>query len=344
LVAITMSHATSRGHLGEVVATSIGYTGRGPTERLLLAGQSTAVVISVFVDVLLPVVLIAGIGGTVAHHLRMPVAPLAGLTFEVFSPALVFDALQDVRAGSGTIGRIVIVIVVGFAVLTAASVLWSRSVQHDRPTLAASALSAAVANMGNMGLPVTALAFGEAGLEVAVVAFVASSVLTYSGGVVIASYASGSVRDAIRAPLRVPALWAALAALGVRFGDISLPSAVDQTTSALAGAAIPCMLVVLGLQVREHSPALDKVRVAAVPIGLRLCVSPAIAAGLTTVVGLDGVGRRTLIVLGGMPTAVNATILASQYRARPALVTQAVVASTVLSVASLTALVSLLRQ
>jgi predicted permease len=300
-------------------------------------------VISVFVDVLLPVLLIAGIGGTIAHRLRMPVAPLAGLTFEVFSPALVFEALRDVRASGGTVGRIVIVVVVAFAVLAAVSVLWSRRVRHDRPTLAASALCSAVANMGNMGLPIAALAFDDAGLDVAVVAFVASSVLTYSGGVVLASSAYGSTRDALRAPIRVPALWAALAALLVRVGDLSVPSAVDATTATLAGAAIPCMLVVLGLQVREHAPALDDVRTAVMPLTLRLVASPAISAGLATVVGLDGVARRTMIVLGGMPTAVNTTILASQYRARPAFVTQVVVVSTLLSIVTLTALVALLR-
>ena len=299
--------------------------------------------LAVFGDVLLPVLLVAGIGGAVAKRVGMPVAPLAALTFDVFSPALVFTGLREVETSSATVTRAAVVVVAGFVASATASMLWSRFRHHDRPTLAASALCAALGNMGNMGLPIASLAFGPPGLDIAVVAFVASSVLTYSGGVILASCASGSARDALRAPMRVPALWAALAALAVRLGGMPVPGVVDTTSRTLAGAAIPAMLVVLGLQVRQHGPAIRSLRAEVVPVGLRLCASPAIAAAVATTVGLDGVARRTMIVLGGMPTAVNTTILATQYRAHPAFVTQVVVVSTLVSAVTLTGLVTLLR-
>ena len=50
-----------------------------------------------------------------------------------------------------------------------------------------------------------------------------------------------------------------------------------------------------------------------------------------------------LIVLGGMPTAVFATILATEFAARPQFVTRSVVASTLLSVLTLTVLITLVR-
>ncbi len=169
--------------------------------------------LAVFGGVLLPVLLVAGVGGAVAKRVGMPIAPLAALTFDVFSPALVFEALREVETSSATAVQVTVVIVAGFVVVAAASMAWSRHRHHDRPTLAAGALCAAVGNMGNMGLPIASLAFGRPGLDIAVVAFVASSVLTYSGAVMLASYASGSARDALRAPVRVPALWAALGRL-----------------------------------------------------------------------------------------------------------------------------------
>ncbi len=298
---------------------------------------------TVFVDVLLPVVLVATLGGTIAHRAGMRVEALAGLTFTLFTPALIFDSLSHIHTNGATVTRIVTVVVVGFAVIAATSLLWSRCVGQDRSTLAAAALCSAVANLGNMGLPITRLAFGKAGLEIAVVALVASSILTYSAGVFLASMASGSARAALSAPLRVPALWAAVAALVVQASDIGVPHTVESATSTLAGAAIPAMLVVLGLQVREHLHGIDDFRVAIVPLGLRLCASPALAGAIALSVGLGGVAARTLILLGGMPTAVNTTIIATRYRARPVFVTQVVVASTILSVVTLTMLTTLLR-
>jgi predicted permease len=300
-------------------------------------------VIDVFVDVVFPVLLIAAVGGWVARLAGMPMAPLAALTFNLFSPALVFDSLRDISASGATVGRIVLVSVVGFVVAASLSMAWSRAVGHDRPTLAASALCAAVANMGNMGLPIATLAFGRAGLDVAVVAFVASSLLSYSGGIVIASLASGSMGTALRAPLRAPAMWAAVAAMVVRFGDVPMPEALEASTSTLAGAAIPCMLVVLGLQVGAGARAARELGVVAAPLVLRLCLSPGLMALSAAVIGLDGVARRTMIVLAGMPTAVNATIIAARYAARPDMVTQVVVMSTLLSVITLPALISVLR-
>ena len=143
--------------------------------------------IEVFVDVMLPVLLVAWVGSAVATRAGLPLAPLASLTFNVFSPALVFESLRDIRASGATVGRVVIVVVVGFVLAAAISTSWSRLSGEDRETTAAAALCGAVANMGNMGLPIARLAFGTKGLDVAVVAFVTASVLTYSGGIVLAS-------------------------------------------------------------------------------------------------------------------------------------------------------------
>jgi predicted permease len=300
-------------------------------------------VIGVFLDVLLPVLLVAWLGSAVATRVGLPLAPLASLTFNVFSPALVFESLRDIRASGSTVGRVVVVVAFGFALAAALSTAWSKLNGEDRETTAAAALCGAVANMGNMGLPIATLAFGARGLDVAVVAFVTASVLTYSGGIVLASLASGTARAALSAPLRVPALWASAAALAVRYGDLPVPGVIEVSAGSLAGAAIPTMLIVLGLQVRGHVPTVDDLRPLLGAAAIRLVVSPLVAAGAVAAVGLGGVAGRTLILLGGMPTAVNTTIIASQYRARPALVTQTVVATTLLSLVSLTALLSVLR-
>lgn len=299
--------------------------------------------IDILLDVMLPVVLVAAIGSAVAHRVGLTVAPLASLTFNLFSPALVFQSLRDIRASSSTVGRVVAVILIGFVVTTVLSVLWSRATGEDRATAAAAALCSAVANMGNMGLPVAALAFGDRGLDVAVVAFVVSSVLTYSGGVVLASLASGPARGALSAPFRVPALWASVAALVVRYGDVRPPGFVEDTAATMAGAAIPLMLVVLGLQIRNHVPTIADVRPVGGALAVRLCVAPAVAAAAVAAMGLQGVPGKTLILLGGMPTAVNTTILAAQYDARPGLVTQTVVASSLASLITLTTLLLLLQ-
>jgi malate permease and related proteins len=194
-----------------------------------------------------------------------------------------------------------------------------------------------------MGLPVAGLAFGADGLAVAVVAVVAGSVLNNSLGIVIASLSEGCLRTALRAPLGVPALWAVPPALALRGLDVALPSWLAETTGLLAQAAIPVMLVVLGLQATATRPRRVDLGSALGPAVVRLTTGPAIAWAASVAVGLDGLVQRTLVVLGGMPTAVIATIIATRHAAAPARVARVVMVSTVCSFLTLTLLIAWLR-
>jgi hypothetical protein len=193
-----------------------------------------------------------------------------------------------------------------------------------------------------MGLPVSQLAFGELGLQIAVLNFVAGAVLVNTAGIAIAATAGGSRRDALLAPLKYPALYAAIAGVLVNVSGVDLPKAVDEPAATLGAAAIPTMLVVLGLQLSNLNVGEDVVDTAAVNIA-RLIISPAAAWLCAEALDIEGVTRGTLIVLAAMPTAVSAIILASNFNARPSFVTQIVVSSTLLSMATLSVLITLVR-
>lgn len=299
--------------------------------------------IDVFADVILPILLVAGIGGWLADRFDVDVGPLSRLTFFLLSPALVFDALSTVELSGEAAARIAGVGVIAWVLTAGVSLLLSRVLGHSPEQRSAIALAAAMSNGGNMGLPVAALAFDDAGFEVAIVLFVVSVMLAGTGGVVLASLAGGSgLGNAWSAPLKVPAVWAAAAGLVVGFSDVDLPTAITESAGTLGGASIPVMLIVLGLHVRRPvQAALGTDLVLAV--GLRLVAGPLLAWVATMMVALDGVPQRTAVVLGGMPTAVIATIYATEYNARPAFVTRVVVVSTLASILTLTVLVTSLR-
>lgn len=297
----------------------------------------------VFLEVMLPLLALAGLGAWVARRVGMPVGPLAGLVFHLFAPALVFHTLANLEIRSELMLRVVAATVLAFVVTGAAGFALSYALGQRRSIVAATTLCTVLANTGNMGLPISALAFGSEGLSVGVVVFVTSSALANSGGVVIASLAGRRIRGAILAPLRVPSLWAVPPALVVNVGGIALPGWLDATAETLADAAIPAMLVVLGLQCVVSIPRLADLSRTAGVLGLRLLAGPLVAAAATTVAGLGDVPQRTMIVIGGMPTAVIATIIAAQYDAEPEFVARTVVASTAASFVTLTVLIALLR-
>lgn len=296
----------------------------------------------VFLEIVLPVALVAIVGGLVGRWRRVPVAPVSSLVFYLLSPALVFHSMVTTQVSAGVSFRIIGVMFLVFVAMWAFSFAWSTVARHGPPLRAAFALGATIPNVGNMGLPVAQLAFGKAGLDIAVMNFVVGAAFANSLGIAIASMAGGSPREALRAPFRYPALYAAAAGLAVNGLGVSLPITLDAPITSLSNAAVPVMLCVLGLQLQHAVGREHLVDTVSVNAG-RLLIAPVVAWFACTLLGLDDVSRATLTVLSAMPTAVTATIIATEFRAVPEFVTRVVVTSTLLSMATLTALITIVR-
>ena len=296
--------------------------------------------LQVFLEVVLPVALIAILGGLVGRWRLIPVAPVSALVFYLFSPALVFHSLSTTTIPGGDALRIVAVGVGTYVAMYL--VAWSLAARHDAPARAGFALASVTANAGNMGLPVALLAFGAPGFDIAVVNFVVGAGLAYSAGIVIASMAGGTAAEALRAPFRYPVVYAAAVGILINVTGISLPVTIAAPVETMAGAAVPVMLVVLGLQL-QTAVGLDNVRDTAAATIAKLLVAPAVSWLIGTALGLDDFTRNTLVVLSAMPAAVIATVLATEFNARPAFVTRVVVVSTLSSMVTVTVLISLVR-
>ncbi len=293
-------------------------------------------------DVILPVLAVAIIGGIVGRRLGLDLETLQRATFFLFSPALVFDGLATIELDTGVLARLLLVSVVLFIANAATGLGWARLRHADPPTTASIAVASALPNQGNMGLPMALLAFGSVGLEIATVLFVIGVILSASAAIALATFAldSGTPQDMLVAPLRYPSIYAAAAGLAVNFIGIDVPVAVAASIDTLAQAAIPVMLVILGLsfQLPRLGDIVDPLFVTV----SRLLGAPILAWVLLTRVGLDDTARDVVILMAGMPVAVNTTILARQLGANVELSVRIVVVSTACSVLTLTGLLGLL--
>ncbi|MEI6665274.1 MAG: AEC family transporter [Chloroflexota bacterium] len=297
----------------------------------------------VFLEVVLPVALVAIAGGLVGSWRKVALQPVSALVFYLFSPMLVFHSLATTHLSAGASLRIIGVMLATYIAMFVVSIIYSMVRRHEASMRAGFALAATSPNAGNMGLPVAMLAFGQAGFDVAVMNFVAGAILANSGGIAIASMASGGSRlEALRAPFRYPSVYAALAGAVVNVFHLQLPPVIDTPVATLAAAAVPVMLVVLGLQLKQ-AVGLDRLPDLIALNVVRLTVAPVVAWFVASALGLEGISRGTLVVLSAMPTAVIATIVATEFGAQPTFVTRAVVTTTIVAMASLTVLITLVR-
>lgn len=293
---------------------------------------------AIFVATLLPVLLVALAGYTLAAAAPLDGRTLGRFLFFLATPALVFRSLYSMTINV-TVLQHMAVVTVG-VLLAGIGLSYLASYGETRRNRSGLILAGAISNNGNMGIPICLFAFGEAGVVLATVYYAISSFLSNTLGVVIASAGSSTLRRALVHSLQSPVLYAA--ALGLLFNQtqIMVPDSIFNAIDLLAGAAVPGMLVLLGAQLRSTTFGGDQ-RIVWRSVLIRLVASPIVAWALCVVLGLGGLERQVLIVQAAMPTAVVTTVLATEFNAAPRLVAAAVLVSTLLSVVTLSVVLSL---
>lgn len=247
------------------------------------------------------------------------------------TPFLVFSTLTKLQVGLAAFAEIALAAIlcgVGFAVLGLAALRLARLPAHSYlPSLI-------FPNCGNLGLPLCLFAFGEAGLALAIGVFAVASVGQFTIGIALAA-GDWSPRRLLQTPI----LYALAAALAFMATGTRPPLWLDNTCALLGGLTIPLMLVALGA-------ALARLAVARLPRALSLSLlrlAGGFAIGLLVArgLGLGPMQAGVLVIQASMPVAVFNYLFAARFRREPSDVAGMVVISTLLSFATLPALLLL---
>ncbi len=293
--------------------------------------------LSVFVNNLLPILLLSGTGFALGRALKLDSRPLGRVIFYILSPVLIFNLLTSSKLAVESI-----VLMMGYSaavmlIVTGIAFALGRLLRLERTALTAVVLTSLFANNGNYGLPLISFAFGQETLAYASIYFVTNSLLLYTVGVLIASLGHLRLKEALPGLLKVPAIYAIiLAVIFIRTGW-TLPVPLQKTVELTAGGAVPAMIILLGLELQKVEWT-HNLRALSIPVACRLLAGPVIGLAMAALFGLDSLPRKAGITEAGMPSAVMTTILAKEYKLDASLVTAIVFVSTILSPLTLTPL------
>jgi predicted permease len=263
---------------------------------------------------------------------------LTQLTVYLLIPALVFRALATTQLTLSVAVLIAVAYLLYLVVLGLFTYLASGGL--DGKARRGLVVTSLFGNTGNMGLPITLFAYGEAGLERGVVVFVLSLIAMFAVGPTLLM-GGGGLGTRLAAALRLPPLWAALAGLAFNVWSLPLPISLARGVSLLADAAIPVMLLSLGVQVyRSWGWELDTTALRASLLRLGLGPLVAYLAGVT--LGLEALELRVLVMMAAMPSAVTMFVVAVEVGGDYEGIARTVVATTVGSLAAILAVIVLL--
>jgi predicted permease len=301
-----------------------------------------SVLAAIFVSDILPIFTIATVGFLLARLLDASVKTLAHVVFYALVPCLVFNSLVTSRMTGAQFGRMAAISVLLTLSMGVIARVAAAPFSMSRPELSAFLMVVMFSNSGNYGLPVVLFAFGPEALAHATAYFVTGSMMTYTLGVFLAAAGRRSVRQALLGITKAPVIYAVAVAVVVLASGLPIPLAVSRPVGLLSDAALPMMILVLGMQLERASKP-DRPGLVVLAVALSLLVAPLVALGLTALLGVTGPGRQAGVALASMPVAVVTTILALEFDVSPTFVTSSVFISTFLSPLTLTPLIAYLR-
>ena len=250
------------------------------------------------------------------------------LVLEIGAPCLIFSSFmeQDIdMATFGTMAKAALLSMLLFGIV-GGSILHLAGL--DQRTWLPSQV---FPNSGNMGLPLCLLAFGEEGLALGMTYFMVMTVFSFTLGVMITS---GKLT--LREFASNPTFVAVLITLLFLFTGTKPWVWVQNTTQLLGDFTIPLMLIAMGVSLARFriTSAGRSILIAALRLGMGFVVG----VGVAELFGLKGVMRGVTILQSAMPVAVFSYLFAVRYNRSPEEVAGTVVISTLLSFATLPAL------
>jgi hypothetical protein len=326
---------------------------------------------AIFYFIVLPLLLLVGIGCLLQRTLGLDILTLRRLNFYFVMPGIIFCSLVQAQFRAGDV-----VTVVAFALalqLVLGSLTWLLSVARRVPPGQRNAMvmTTIYYNSGNFGLPLQDLAFHAVGQSAfaqtqQVFVMATQNLTNFTFGIILAT--GGGKRQSWRRNLghmlRLPPVWVLLAAfvtIGLRdaLADVDwVETAVQpfwKTLLYVQNAFIGIALLTLGAQLayvgpraaRHEGPrgahadaTADGPRYpVAWSVALRLLGGPAVAVGLVYAFGLTGLLAQVLLISSASPTAINCMLLCMEFDNHPDFAARAVLYSTLLSPITVTLVV-----
>ncbi|GEM_PF-225681 len=303
-------------------------------------------------NVILPIFVVMALGFLVSKYFTLDLGSLSKLNFHIFIPVFMFYNLLIFQPAQREMGEVVAFNLVLAGATFIAVYGLTRLLKFESKLAAASTLAVMVFNSANYGIPVINLALkgdesiqGQ-GLAIQVITITTMNVITYTLGVLIMGGWS-EWKKGVQTILKLPILYALLAAILIRQLNLDLPEAVMTPLKWTSDGMLPVALLTLGAQLGQGGISLRHPREIGVTVAARLFLAPLLAFGLIYAFGWihlmnpHGLLARVLFISSAFPTAVTTVLFGIEYDKEPTFAADVVLLTTLLSALTVTGAISL---
>jgi predicted permease len=212
-----------------------------------------------------------------------------------------------------------------------ATLIASRFFARKGPELVVSGFAAAQSNTVFVGVPMILKAYGDAGAVPLSLLLAIHLPVTMTVATLLAEGRSASIPTLIRRLFSHPIVVGILLGSAVRPFVAQVPDALWTLIDLLAGAAVPCALISLGIAMRRYGLE-SGLGLPVVLSGLKLGLHPLLVYWLATrIFEMPAHWSGVAVLFAPCPCGINAYLFAERYRQGVADASSAITLSTLLS-------------
>lgn len=272
--------------------------------------------------IIAPILFISLVGyGWSFYRFQYDAKFVSSIIMNIATPCLIISTMSSAHIDQTQVLQLSLITIVGLLFLAVLSaIVLSLTSYQWRPYFPSLLFS----NTGNMGIPIVYFAFGEKGMELALVIFMVTSLFHFSIGVAIVGG-----KHPLDALIKSPVFYATLIAFICLFTEYTLPVSLFNSMKLMGDMAIPLMIFSLGVSL--HSLHIHDLKSSVFFGVMRLLLGFIVGFLLCYLFNLSGIVKGVVLLQATMPSAVFNYLLASTYQQEEQAVAGVVVFSTILS-------------
>jgi predicted permease len=273
---------------------------------------------ALLVNVLLPILVMVGLGALMNRRGRIQIDTLNQLTIYLLVPSFLFEQVAYSSLTWSAIAEVTWGSLIPVVLLGAILVAVYRWRGYKGSTTSALLLGGLVYNAGNFGLPVTELfyrahpdLFGRPpgdGVAVQAMVIMLSNIAVWMVGYGVIAWGKGQGMRGLLGFFKLPMLYTVIAAFFVRESGTALPQFILVPVQMLAVATVPVMLLTLGTQLARNA-CWPQWRLIGPAMATKLLLLPATTAAVCWAFGIWPWPGAQLTIAAAAPTAVNTLII-----------------------------------
>lgn len=301
------------------------------------------ILVTILLYNVIPIALLLGVGILLTKVFALDLRTLSKLNFYLFSPVIVFKMLYESNMSLEVLFQTLLFFALFFFSMYGLMEIVIRIRGYSGGMRSAMRNSVLFYNSANYAIPLNQLVFAgnPFTLSIQMIIMMMQSLIPNTYGIYSVNSHKADRRKIARIILGMPVIYAIPLGFALRYARVTIPEPIMIPIDYIAAGFVVSALLTLGVQLGMMKWSF-KTGDVFLSSALRLAVGPAVGALIVWLLGYEGLMAQALILSCAVPTSLSSVLLAVEYDNEPEFASQAVLASTVLSMFTVTFVIYLL--